>query len=188
MQLTQLVIKPYTQMLNAMAGWLAKAQAQLPAEAAEALLAARLAPDMFPLATQIRFACIQAQEAVYRLQDAPFPPSLVQMRAEAINAGEQPGTMADAKAWIDDSTALLASIAPDAFDANGDKPMAHELPNAMIFDFTTEEYVRDWSIGQFYFHLMMTYAILRNNGIELGKADYIPHMFAHLRPGTMPGR
>jgi hypothetical protein len=56
----------------------------------------------------------------------------------------------------------------------------------MIFDLTGEQYARDWALAQFYFHLNTAYAILRNQKIELGKADYVPHMFAYLRPGTMP--
>jgi uncharacterized protein len=186
MSLTQLVVTSYTQMLGAMSAWLAKAETQLAPGEAEALLAARLAPDMFPLATQIRFACTQAQEAVYRLQDAPFPPSMAVLRDEAINGGTRPGTIADAKAWIDQTIALLASLAPDAFDDSADRPIAHELPNGMIFDLTAEEFVRDWSLGQFYFHLMIAYAILRSNGVALGKIDFVPHMIPHLRPGTMP--
>jgi uncharacterized protein len=186
MSLTQLVVKSYTQMLTALSAWLAKAEAQLGSSEAEALLAARLAPDMFPLATQIRFACVQAQEAVYRLQDAPFPPSMTVMREEALNAGERPGTIADAQAWIEQSKALLASLAPDSFDAEAKRPIAHELPNGMIFDLTAEEFVRDWSLGQFYFHLMIAYAILRHNGVALGKIDFVPHMVSRLRPGTMP--
>jgi uncharacterized protein len=186
MSLTQLVVKSYTQMLSALSAWLAKAEAQLGSSEAEALLTARLAPDMFPLATQIRFACVQAQEAVYRLQDAPFPSSMAVLRDEALNAGDWPGTIADAQAWIDQSIKLLASLAPDSFDGEPDRPIAHELPNGMIFDVTAEEYVRDWSLGQFYFHLMIAYAILRSNGVALGKADYVPHMVSRLRPGTMP--
>jgi uncharacterized protein len=186
MSLTQLVVKSYTQMLSALSAWLAKAEAQLAPGGAEALLAARLAPDMFPLATQIRFACVQAQEAVYRLQDAPFPPSMAAIREEALNAGDRPGTIADAQAWIDQTKALLASLAPDILDGDPDRPIAHELPNGIIFDVTAEEFVRDWSLGQFYFHLMIAYAILRHNGVALGKIDYVPHMLPHLRPGTMP--
>lgn len=56
----------------------------------------------------------------------------------------------------------------------------------MVFDLTTEQYSRDWALGQFYFHVMIAYAILRAQGVSLGKADYVPHMFAYLRPGTMP--
>ena len=64
--------------------------------------------------------------------------------------------------------------------------IAHALPNGMIFDLTAEQYARDWALPQFYFHLMIAYAILRNRKVELGKADYIPHMFAYLRPDTLP--
>ena len=54
MQLTTLLVPTYTQMLKTLSGWLKKAQAQLPEAEAQALLSARLAPDMFPLST--RFA------------------------------------------------------------------------------------------------------------------------------------
>ena len=65
----------------------------------------------------------------------------------------------------------------------------HNLTNpGMVFDLTAEQYVRDWALPQFYFHLMTAYAILRAEGIELGKADYVAHMFAYLRPGTRPSQ
>ena len=56
----------------------------------------------------------------------------------------------------------------------------------MIFDFSAEQYVRDWALPQFYFHVMTAYAILRAQGVALGKADYVTHMFGYVRPGTMP--
>lgn len=111
-------------MLQSLLAWLDKAQENAPD--AEAMLSRRLAPDMYPLSTQIRFACFQAQEATFRLR------------------------------------------------------------GGMTFDMTGEQYARDWALAQFYFHLVTAYAILRGEGLELGKADYVPHMFAYLRPGTMP--
>ena len=54
----------------------------------------------------------------------------------------------------------------------------------MTFDLTAEQYARDWALPQFYFHVMTAYAILRAQGVALGKADYITHMFAYLRPST----
>lgn len=187
MSLTNLIVPTYTQMLKALSGWLTKAQAQLPEAEAEALLSARLAPDMYPLSTQIRFVCVQTQEAVSRLKGEAFPESLTALLNEGRNAGEQPGSIADAQARIAEAITLLDSLAPDALDAgDADRPIAHDLPIGMIFDLTAEQYARDWTLGQFYFHLMTAYAILRNNKVELGKADYIPHMIAHLRPGTMP--
>lgn len=186
MTLTSLIVPTYVQMLTTLSGWLDKAQAQLPAADAEALLSARLAPDMFPLATQIRFACVQAHEAVYRLQGQAFPASLDVLLNEGREAGERPGSIADAKARIGETVALLESLSADALDMAGDAPVEHALPNGIILDLTAEQYARDWTLSQFYFHLMTAYAILRAQGVALGKADYVAHMFGHIRPGTMP--
>ncbi|MCB2080916.1 MAG: DUF1993 family protein, partial [Novosphingobium sp.] len=75
MALTTLLAPTYVQMLKSLSGWLDKAQAQMPDGQAENLLSARLAPDMFPLSTQVRFACAQAQEGMYRLRGEEFPSS-----------------------------------------------------------------------------------------------------------------
>ncbi len=56
----------------------------------------------------------------------------------------------------------------------------------MTFDLTREQFARDWALGQFYFHVMAAYAILRKEGVEIGKADYVPHMFAYLRDPASP--
>lgn len=186
MTLTSLIVPAYTQMLKALSAWLDKAQAQMPGAPAEALLSARLASDMFPLATQVRFVCIQAQEPIFRLKGEAMPESLDRLGLEGRSGGEHPGTIAEAQARIGEALAALAALPADAFDADGQRPVALELPNGMAFDMTGEQYVRDWALPQFYFHLMAAYAILRNQGVELGKGDYVPHMFAYLRPGTMP--
>ena len=177
MSLTKLLVPTYTQMLNALAGWLDKAEAQ-----GDAVLSARLAPDMYPLSTQIRFACVQAQEAAYRLRGTAFPQSISDLLDEGRSAGERPGSIADARAWIAATIALLDGLAPDALDVDPDSPIAHQLPNGMTFDLTAEQYARDWALGQFYFHVMIAYAILRSQSVELGKADYIPHLLPFLRP------
>lgn len=186
MSLTQLLVPTYTQMLTTLSGWLKKAQDQIPKIDAEALLSARLAPDMFPLSTQVRFACVQAQEAVFRLRGEAFPQSINELLEEGRNAGERPGSFADAQARIDETIALLDGLAPDALDRNSNKLIEHKLPNGMVFDLTAEQYARDWTLPQFYFHLMTAYSIMRSEKVELGKADYVPHMFAYLRPETMP--
>jgi len=185
MTLSNLLVPTFAQMLKTLNGWLAKAQTQMP-ETAETLLSARLAPDMFPLSTQIRFACLQVQEATYRLKGEAFPPSFDELVNEGRNAGEQPGTIAGAQARIAETIALLDSLGTGALDGDEDRPIAHEIPNGMIFDLTAQQYARDWALPQFYFHLMTAYTILRSEGVALGKVDYIPHMFPFIRPGTMP--
>jgi hypothetical protein len=182
---TNLVVPTFTQMLSTMSGWLDKAQ-KASGGAADRLLLARLAPDMFPLGTQVRFACVQAWEAVCRLKGEDFPAFITTLLDEGRNAGEHPGTVADAQARISETMAMLDRLAPDALDGDPGRTIAHALPTGMTFDLTAEQYVRDWTLPQLYFHLMTAYAILRSQGVDIGKADYVPHMFAYLRPGTLP--
>ena len=177
-----LLVPTYLHMLGALSAWLAKAKAQRPAKREDALLAARLAPDMFPLATQVRFACVQAQEGVFRLRGREFPPSLQTLLDEGRNAGERPGTIADARARIAETLTVVESAAAEGIAIGPATPIAHSLPIGMTFDLTAEQYARDWALPQFYFHVVAAYAILRAQGVELGKADYVAHMFAFLRP------
>ena len=182
---TNLLVPTYVQMLRALSAWLAKARDRDPA-GADALMAARLAPDMYPLATQVRFACVQAHEAVARLEGPEFPPIVEELRLEGVSANDDPGTMDAAQGRISQTIAMLEGLAPDALDADPRSPMAHGLANGMVFDLTALGYARDWTLPQFYFHVMIAYAILRAKGVDLGKADYAAHMFAFLRPGTIP--
>jgi uncharacterized protein len=160
--------------------WLAKAEAQKPEDGAETLLAARLAPDMFPLSSQIRFACVQAQEGMFRLLGQEFPPSLKVLLDEGRNAADRPGSMADAQASIAETIAMIEAVHVPGLDSA--TPIAHTLPQGMVFDLTAEQYVRDWALPQFYFHVMTAYAIMRAKAVELAKADYVAHMFSYLRP------
>jgi uncharacterized protein len=182
MTLPDILVPTYVQMLGALSAWLAKAEAQMPAGRAETLLVARLAPDMFPLATQIRFACVQAQEGMIRLLGQAFPPSIEVLLDEGRNAADRPGSMADAQARIAETIAMIE--AADVPELDPATPIAHALPQGMVFDLTAEQYVRDWALPQFYFHVMTAYAILRSQAVELGKADYVAHMFSYLRPAS----
>ena len=184
---TDLLAPTYLQMLGALSQWLDKASQQLGGSDAEALLSERLAPDMFPLATQVRFACVQAFEGMHRLRDEAFAPVIDELLDEGRNAGEAPGSLADAQARLQQTIAAVRSLAEDAAQTAPERMIAHSLPNGMIFDLTVDQYARDWALAQFYFHVMTAYAILRSKGVDLGKADYVAHMFGYLRPGTMPG-
>lgn len=184
MTLTDLLIPTYRNMLRTLLGLLAKAETQLGPDRTEALLSARLAPDMWPLAAQLRLAALQAQEGPRRLLGLPLD-DLEPLLNEARSAGEQPGTLAAARARIDEALAYLDRLDPQALDQSDPaQSMALTLPMGLTFDLTPEQFARDWALGQFYFHVMTAYAILRKQGVEIGKADYVPHMFGYLRPGT----
>lgn len=177
----------YADMLAALAAWLDKAEGELGTAEADELMNARLAPDMFPLATQVRFACVQALEGVHRLARQDFPPLVEVLLDEGRAAAEDPGTISQARARLAQTLEMVAKASADlSSESDPQAPIEHALPIGIVFDLTVEQYVRDWALPQFYFHLMAAYAILRAAGVSLGKADYVQHMFAHVRPGTMP--
>lgn len=138
-------------------------------------IAARLAPDMFPLASQVRFSCQQAIQAATRL-GAPGAPQFADDVADFAGLQAQ---IAETLAWLD--TVDAAEI-----DADPGRAVGFDLPNGMAFDMTAATYVRDWAQPQYYFHLVAAYAILRHMGVPLGKVDYVNYMLAYLRPGTAP--
>lgn len=134
-----------------------------------ALLEARLAPDMYPLATQVKFACGLAADAVLKLLGKP-----ISQTADVTD-------MAGARALIAATIADVGGVDAAAIDAAADRMLAMELPNGMAFDLNGHDYVRDWVLPQFHFHTAMAYAILRNQGVPIGKAELVPHMVAHAR-------
>lgn len=189
MHLTALLVPSLLNQICAVSGWLDKTESFAAVEREvrlDALLALRLAPDMFPLTTQLRFLAFQAQEPVYRLRGADVPDALLEVRQEGRDGAERPGSWHEARARLAEAQSLLRAVGADEFDASAGASMAHALPNGMIFDMTREQYVRDWALPQAAFHQMIAYAILRQAGVPLGKADYVPHMFPYLRPDTAP--
>jgi hypothetical protein len=188
MQLTSLLIPSLLNQLRALSGWLDKAEAHAAKGGTrpDALLALRLAPDMFPLTTQLRFLAFQAQEPVNRLRGEEVPEGVIEVRQEGRDGGERPGSWAEARARVAEALRLLEAVGTDELDGAAHTPIVHDLPNGMVFDMTGETYVRDWALPQAAFHQMVAYAILRQAGVPLGKVDYVPHMFGYLRPGTAP--
>ena len=188
MLLSDILFPTYLQMLKALSNWLDKAAQQLAPEKADAILQARLADDMFPLLTQICFACVQAQEGSFRVQQKDLPASIGLLLDEGRNPEEQKLSISDVQSRIADAIRLVEAAAQEARNLPPETPLAHALPQRMVFDLTAAQYVRDWAIPQFYFHVMAAYAILRAEGISLGKVDYVAHMLQFVRPGTMPAQ
>ena len=182
MSLTSLLAPTYVPMLTNLSAWLDKAKAQMPDDEAEALMSARLADDMYPLATQVRFACVQVLEALHRLQGRPFPDRIGELLQQGRDAGERPGSIADAQEAIAATIAEVEALGPAALDMDPGAALEHALPIGMVLDLTAQQYARDWAIPQFYFHVMTAYAILRQRGVEIAKGDYCAHVLPFLRP------
>ncbi|MCB9550065.1 MAG: DUF1993 domain-containing protein [Myxococcales bacterium] len=136
---------------------------------ADALLGLRLADDMYPLAHQVAFACEQARQlAAFWIGEelAPLDP-----------AG---WTLADAHAAIADAQARLAGI--DVADLAPLARTKHRtLQGGMYLELSGEDYLADWMMPNFHFHLVTAYAILRHHGTVIGKADYMAHLMPFVR-------
>jgi hypothetical protein len=156
----------YANILGTLDNLVAKAAAH---DKGEALLAARLAEDMFPLHTQIRFTLDQVVTALKRLGNL-----------ELASDDSDIATFADAHARIAATRALVANTDPATWPAAGDM-VEFTLPNGMTFAMQAHEYCRDWATPQVYFHLMAAYSILRAEGLAIGKVDYVGYMMKYLK-------
>ena len=166
MDIKTLLLTTHANMLGTLDGLVTKAEGH---EKADELLGTRLAEDMHPLSTQIRFLASIPGEALEWLGLIEFT-----------SRDEDPKDFAEAHAMIAEARKLVEEAAGLDFPAD-DAPLAMTLPNGMTFDLTNADYVRDWAIAQFYFHTNAAYAILRQAGLAIGKADYVPYMFKYLR-------
>jgi uncharacterized protein len=170
----------FRQLLNSLAGWLNRAASEYPATGE--ILTLRLAPDMYPLTGQIRFACFLALEPLYRLSGIRLPAHLLLVREAGWASHEFSGSLEGAHKLITETIARLAHYNASDFARGLTETLVLELPDGSVLELSGAQYLRDWALPQFYFHVITSYAILRHHGVDLGKRDYLPHMLEHLRP------
>jgi uncharacterized protein len=141
----------------------------------DAALAERLAPDMFPLGTQVAFACNQPRGFAQWCAGQPVS-----------NLDPEVQRIAVARGHIRDTRAMVAAI--DADDARLDETKRTGLGPGVYCETSARLYVSDYLLPNFYFHISITYAILRRLGVPLGKADYMRFLMPHVRKdaGTGP--
>ena len=131
-----------------------------------ALVNARLAPDMYTLAQQVQIACDQARDATARLigKDAP-----------QFENNEK--TLDELKARIAKTIDYVQSVRAAAFEGAEDRKIIIPIPeNDMEFEMNGLQFLRDWALPHFYFHVVTAYDILRHNGVDIGKRDYLSHV------------
>lgn len=153
----------FSHMLNNLAGILRKAEEQAAARKIDpaVLLGSRLYPDMFPLMRQIQIACDNAKGPVARLAGLE-PPS----------HEDTEQTFADLQARIAKTQEFIASVPADQIDGSEDREIQLKVgPKELRF--TGTQYLFGFALPNFHFHVVTAYDILRHNGIELGKRDYL---------------
>ncbi len=125
------------------------------------LVSSRLAPDMLPLSKQVQIACDVAKNSVARLAGVEPP------RFE-----DNEKTMDELKARIAKTIDYLKSIAPGSLEGSEDRDI--KVPaGERTLEFKGLAFLQRWAIPNVFFHVTTAYNILRHNGVEIGKRDFL---------------
>jgi uncharacterized protein len=126
------------------------------------LCTARLAPDMLPLTRQVLIACDTAKNGVARLSGVEAP------RFE-----DHEASLEELKERIRKTLDWLDTVPPARVDGSEDKDITFPVGRDATRTMKGEAYLKHWMLPNLFFHVTTAYAILRHNGVELGKADYL---------------
>ena len=149
--------------LQNLAAILDKAQAHAAARKIDeqVLTSSRLYPDMFALARQVQIACDTAKGAVARLAGVEIPAHEDTERS-----------FDELKARIAKTLAFIATLKPAQIDGTEDREIVLKIQGKEL-PYRGMQYLLGRAWPNFYFHVTTAYNILRHNGVELGKGDFI---------------
>lgn len=156
-------VPPMTHMLGNLSTILGKAaeHAETRHIDAGALLQARLFPDMFPLVRQVQIATDQAKGGAARLAGVEIP------RYEDKETGFEA-----LQARIVRTIAFLDNLKSAQFDDSEERAIVLRIHDETL-ETRGRAYLLERVLPNFYFHVAMAYAILRHNGVDIGKKDYL---------------
>ena len=153
---------PLINTLTNMRNWLDKADV---AAAEASLIGARLIEDMRPLTAQYQMASDSAKNGIARLAgiESPAMP-------------DTEASFAELQARCDKTIAFIQSITPAQLDGAETREVVLKFPNGHGYRFEGLDYVTRFMLPNFFFHATTAYAILRAQGIQIGKPDFLAHM------------
>ncbi len=154
----------FKQLLTAMKAILEQANAQVAAKSMQpgALLQARLFPDMFPLVKQVQIAADFARGITARLAGIDVP---------AFEGTE--ASFADLDDLLTKTLAFLDGVDAAKFDGSEGKEIVLRPGTPKEKKLVGQAYLSSYGLPQFFFHVTTVYAILRHNGVPIGKKDYM---------------
>jgi len=154
----------FVRMLSNMLAWLDAAEAHAKERGFDpnAFLATRLAPDMLPFARQIQIASDAVKGCVARLA-AVEPPKWADDEA----------TLDELRARIRKTIDYAQSIPAKSFEGAETRTVTLPAGPDRTFSFDGESFLKGFALPNFFFHATMTYALLRQGGVKLGKMDYL---------------
>jgi hypothetical protein len=149
---------------SALAGVLAKAETHASERKIDpvALLQARLFPDMFPLARQVQIACDFAGSVSARLAGAEVP---------AYDGGD--ASFAELQRRIDATLAFIGGLDAAAFEGSEQRELVLRPGTPKERRIGGQAYLLAYGLPQFFFHVTTAYDLLRHNGVEIGKKDFM---------------
>jgi hypothetical protein len=149
--------------LSNLSGLLAKGLASAEARDIDpaVLIAARLAPDMHPLSRQVQIASDSAKGAGARLAGAEVP-----------SFADSETTFPELQARIRNTIDFLQTLTAGQFEGAEEKTVTLPLPGGSV-DLTGQEFLFGFALPNFFFHVTTAHAILRHNGVPIGKMDYL---------------
>lgn len=164
LSLYQTSVPVFKQMLQALREILIKADEYATAKKIDpsALLQARLYPDMFPLIRQVQIAADFARVISARLAGMDVP----------ANAGQE-ANFTDLSALLTDTLAFLDTISAAQMDGFESREIILRPGTPKEKKLRADAYLISYGLPQFFFHTTTSYAILRHNGLEVGKRDYM---------------
>ncbi len=150
-------------LLENLANILDKAQAHVDVHRIDVatLMASRLAPDMFPFSKQVQIACDKARSVVARLA-----------RMEVPYYEDDEKTLAELKARIARTVAFIRSVPPQQIDGTEDDEIVLPVTGKET-RYTGMQLLLGHSMPNVYFHATTAYNILRQNGVAIGKRDFL---------------
>ncbi len=159
----QASVPRFVNILGNLSGILDKAQAFAEARKVDdtVLTAYRLYPDMLPMTKQVQIACDAAKGVVARLAGVEIPVH-----------EDNEKTFADLKARVARTIAFIQTVTPAQIDGTEEKEIVIKRGEKEA-RYTGMQYLLGHAVPNFYFHIATAYAILRHNGVELGKRDFL---------------
>lgn len=150
--------------LEAVVHILKKAQSTASPEQAAALPEARLAPDMLPLKFQIQFL----SNLVYKTRER-----LTGGKTDGYKTAGEETTLADLIATAEKTLELAKSVTPEEVDGSADQTAQIMMGKRGTLTTHGRGYIFGYGLPNFFFHVSTAYGILRKEGIDIGKADYL---------------
>jgi len=153
----------FVRMLGNLLTWLDKAEAHATAKKFDTsvLLASRLAPDMLPFTNQIQIACDAAKFGVARLGGV-----------EAPKFEDTETNLAELRTRVQKTIDYVQSVPASQIDGSDDRDITVPRRDGPMV-VKGETYLKNFVLPNFFFHVTTTYALLRHNGVDLGKSDFL---------------